>query len=226
LDALVGTPHAIRCRFAFRSDTYAGVILYSRLAGVDTLSFLFFTSYARDNRASATDEDYLRKFVSELENEIRQLGPPRTNEIAFLDTESIEGGEIWPVALADALRTSRLCVCLYSSSYFNSKWCGKEFRAFCDRRDAWMAKPANRGKRPQVLFPVIWIRPREVPAIVQDVQYTHDDYPKSYRELGLRQLMRLTRYQDDYNEFLGTLAQKIVDAAHTIRWRISRHCRR
>ena len=43
----------------------------------------------------------------------------------------------------------------------------------------------------------------------------NDDYPKAYREGGLRQLMRLTRYRDDYNEFLAVLAQKIVDAALT-----------
>lgn len=177
------------------------------------MSFLFFTSYARANRGSAGDEQYLQTFVSDLENEIRQLAPPPTDEIAFFDSESIEGGDTWPEALAHALRTSRTCVCLYSPSYFNSKWCGKEFKVFCDRRDAWMAKPANKGKRPQVLFPVIWIRPREIPESIQNVQYMNDDYPKAYREGGLRQLMRLTRYRDDYNEFLAVLAQKIVDAS-------------
>jgi FxsC-like protein len=177
------------------------------------VSFLFFTSYARDNRASAVDEQYLQTFVSDLQNEIRQLGPPHTDEIAFFDTESIEGGDSWPRALSEALRTSRSCVCLYSPSYFNSKWCGKEFRVFRDRRDAWMAKAGNEGKRAHVLFPVIWIPPREVPVSVKDVQYMHDDYPAPYREGGLRQLMRLTRYKDAYNEFVAVLAQKIVNAA-------------
>ena len=67
------------------------------------MSFLFFTSYARANRGSAGDEQYLQTFVSDLENEIRQLAPPPTDEIAFFDSESIEGGDTWPDALADAL---------------------------------------------------------------------------------------------------------------------------
>jgi hypothetical protein len=48
------------------------------------MSFLFFTSYARANRGSAGDEQYIQTFVSDLDNEIRQLAPPLTDEIAFL----------------------------------------------------------------------------------------------------------------------------------------------
>lgn len=177
------------------------------------MSFLAFTSYARDNRLNAQDDADLQKFVLELENEIRQLPRPATNQVLFFDTDNIKVGHEWPESLSQGLRTSRTCVCLYSPSYFNSKWCGREYQVFRNRRKAWMDIPANHDRQPQVLFPVIWIPPGSVPASVQSLQYSNDRYPLSYRELGLRQLMRLNRYHDDYYEFLTALAQDIVDDA-------------
>ena len=177
------------------------------------MSYLFFTSYARDNSRNAIDESELQKFISDLQNEIRQLAPPATAEIAFFDTHTIESGDDWPQSLAHALSTSRVCVALYSPTYFNSKWCGKEFQVFCDRRDAWLAQPANAASQARILLPVIWIPPRQLPASVRHLQSKNDKYPKPYREDGLRQLIRLNKFRDDYNEFLTILAEEIVDAA-------------
>lgn len=178
------------------------------------VSYLYFTSYARDNRKHQTDDADLRRFVDDLQNEVRQLAPPATDHITFFDTRNIEAGSDWPQDLSDALRTSRLCVCLFSPSYFNSKWCGKEFQVFRERREAWMKLPGNAGKRPQVFVPVLWITPGNVPPQIRDsLQEWDDSMPSAYRELGVRQLMRLNAYRDDYFTLVRVLAQKIVAAA-------------
>ena len=178
------------------------------------MSYLFFVSYARDNRRGSLDESELQKFIFDLENEVRQLAPPQTSKLAFFDTAAIESGDEWPQTLAEALATSRICISLYSPTYFNSKWCGKEFQVFLDRRRHYLAERLNAAApQARVLLPVIWIPPRELPVSVGPFQNKNDKYPKSYREGGLRQLIRLTKFHDDYNEFLTILAQEIVDAA-------------
>ncbi len=53
----------------------------------------------------------------------------------FVDTERIETGMHWPVALQDALRSSRCTVCVWSPSYFQSSWCVSEWKSFRRREE-------------------------------------------------------------------------------------------
>lgn len=177
------------------------------------MSYLFFVSYARATRSLSVDEEDLKRFVKDLTNEVSQLDRPQTSEVAFFDTLNIETGNEWPDDLDEALRTSRVCVSLYSPGYFNSKWCGREFHVFRERRQKWLDHPSNQGKKAPVIRPVLWIRTRNLPGGVQAFQYTDDNYPKTYEQHGLRQMLRLSALRDDYYRFLAELAQKIVDAA-------------
>jgi FxsC-like protein len=68
-----------------------------------------------------------------------------------------------------------------------------------------------------MIFPVLWVPPQggKFPEAITSLQYTHDDFPQNYPEEGLRYLMKLSRYKDDYEQFVSRLARKMVDAART-----------
>jgi TIR domain-containing protein len=51
----------------------------------------------------------------------------------FVDEDSIETADRWPEKLREALRLSRCMVCVWSPSYFQSRWCVSEWRSFLAR---------------------------------------------------------------------------------------------
>jgi TIR domain-containing protein len=99
------------------------------------MSYVFFTSYARDNAKHPPDAELLRRFITDLSAEVsqRMAGTP-SSEVGFFDQSDIETGAMWSSELAEALGTSRLGLALYSPSYFNRQWCGKEFKVLLDRK--------------------------------------------------------------------------------------------
>jgi FxsC-like protein len=169
----------------------------------------FFTSYARADR-----DRYLEQFVSDLREEVRRKHPQSmtAESIAFLDTSSIEAGEVWQQELSNALRTSQVCVALCSPRYFDSEYCGKEFHIFCERRTAYLRSHGTHSAR--VIFPVVWETVRgRIPEAVAQFQYTDDDFPRIYADEGLRYLMKLrNRYRTEYAHFVDRLASKMVAA--------------
>lgn len=52
----------------------------------------------------------------------------------FID-EDIEAGTLWPLALRQALATSKLMVSVYSPEYFRSPWCCAEFGTMTARQE-------------------------------------------------------------------------------------------
>src|SRR5262249_38891533 len=139
------------------------------------MSFWFFTSYARADR-----DLYVDRFFEELREEVRRKGG-LTGDVGFFDTKSIETGDEWDQALGDALRTSRILICLCSPYYFKSSYCGKEYQVFCERREAWLRELSQTNERARVIFPVLWERPdSSIPEIVSQFQYSDDDFPEVY----------------------------------------------
>jgi len=53
----------------------------------------------------------------------------------FVDTKTIEVGDIWPNELATGLATAKVLVCLWSRSYFDSNWCVAELSHMLHRQD-------------------------------------------------------------------------------------------
>src|SRR5438309_860684 len=90
-----------------------------------TMAFVSFISYARINKTR-----YVEKFVRELTQQIIDKTPYGPNEIVFFDTTSINTGQDWSRVLGDALRTSKVIVCLCTPHYLNSEFCGKELQVF------------------------------------------------------------------------------------------------
>lgn len=167
----------------------------------------FFFSYARGDEESGAHID---KFFEDLETEIRSqegtLG--FSEEVGFRDKRNIDVGQQWPSELADALRSCKTIVCLYSPTYFNRPYCGKEVQAFLNRHRAHRTTGS-----PSPILPVIWRKPERVPGSVSAIQYDTLDLPKSYREHGLRRLMSLRKHTDDYKVFVEKFAAKVRSAS-------------
>ena len=173
------------------------------------MSFWFFTSYARADRDS-----YMAKFFEDLRSEVRSLLGVQSEDISFIDTQNIEAAEEWEPRLAEALRDSRLCLAMCSQTYFNSTNCGKEYGVFLQRQRTSSGQPSQLDR---LIFPVLWVPPlQKLPEIVTRLQYMHSDYPEAYAQEGLRYLMKLNRFSDDYQQFVSRLAQKLVQAGNQV----------
>ena len=172
------------------------------------MPFWFFTSYAR-----ADHDSYMEQFFADLRKAVRDILGGLADDISFVDTKNIEAGEEWEPNLANALRASRICVALCSQSYLNSTYCGKEYRVFLERHEALSAS----GQAHRVIFPVLWVPPRqELPSVISRFQYTHSDFPEVYAKEGLQYVMKLSRHQDEYKDFVVRLARKLVDSGNDI----------
>jgi FxsC-like protein len=172
------------------------------------MSYLFF-SYSRSDKANR----FLMQFYKDLAAEVRQkVGTfPSTSpdsEVIYLDTEEPPGGH-WEQDLVGHLQSSNALVCVYSPSYFNSDYCGKEFAVFQSRLMA-----SNPQDPPPLMFPVLWdMNERVRTAIVSNVsgiQYTHAEFPEEYELEGLCYLMRLR--QSEYQGFLHHFTKMMADA--------------
>jgi len=87
-----------------------------------------FFSYRREKLI----EDWIVQVVQRLELWLTQElgGRPAT---IFFDRDSVDVGDRWPDKLREALRASRCMVCIWSPSYFQSRWCVSEWRSFLER---------------------------------------------------------------------------------------------
>lgn len=189
-------------------------------------NYWFFLSYARRNDVSFTlgaEGDAMRKRVRQLYEELgaeiinnADTGNVRAiEEIGFFDQTGIEPGDKWDDKVAEALRTARVMLCLFTRNYFKSTVSGQEVEVFRTRVEAY-AKENGVG-RPPLIIPILWHPPDrlppELPAAVSDLQYTYDEFSKAYSEQGLEFIMRLTKHGDDYQEFLVKMGRRIVDVA-------------
>ncbi len=168
-----------------------------------TSQYVFYFSYARNDSSS-----HIRKFYDDLSTEVhRKMG--RSKESIGFFVQDFPPGEEWPLQLLKALQQSRFLVSMYSPSYFNSEYSGKEVQYFLDRGKL---DEANGRFSPQI-FPVMWIPPRgPLPQAVNDIQTFVASNPEIYINQGLSYLMRLQRYRDEYLEFIIHFADDLVNA--------------
>jgi len=166
----------------------------------------FFLSYARSD-----DDSYVEQFFEDLAGEVRvRAGVGSTETVGFLDRSSIEIGAVWSKDLVDALSTCTTFIGLCSPRYIVSEPCGQEWQLFDERCRRFERRS---GRRSTALLPALWLPPRRMPAAMQRVQYDQTAFSEAYRRDGLRQLMRLNRYRDDYLDAVSLLATHIVDNA-------------
>ena len=152
------------------------------------MSYLFFFSYAR--------EDYgkkLRMFYNDITTEISQRLPESKENIGFRDESNVKLGQKWPEALSQALRTARLFVYIHSAAYFNrSDWCGKEWHFFRMRVEQYMEDKKTCDSTPPVMIPVLWNSKCDIPPCAKNIQFTHEEFGKNYKDYGLHSIMMST----------------------------------
>jgi FxsC-like protein len=177
------------------------------------MSYRFFFSYARENR-----DPLLNRFYEDLSKQVLLTQYHAIGEVGFFDGEAIKSGAPWKAQLGDALRSSKTFVAVCSPAYINSEYCGKEFKFFLNRYDKYVSdrQPAN---PPRLIQAVLWGAPSgSLHQAMTEFQYTDDEYPPVYAQEGLRYMMLLKGYEDDYNRFVVRLARKLVDFSteHTL----------
>lgn len=174
----------------------------------------FFLSYAR----GPDDNGLVAKFYGDLCVELRARTGQRSDdrEVGFYDTRSIGLGQAWPGSLVSALSTCRVMLAMCSPTYFRSEPCGKEFQIFWERKEEYRL---DTGMDPGVLLPVKWAPTPEakMPRIASEIQNYTEGLGEAYQKYGLRQLMRLTWFEDDYNHFVFKLAEMINEVAEAHR---------
>lgn len=176
-------------------------------AGPAESRFWFYFSYARRD-----NDPYLQKFFADLQAEV-QRGLGLKEKIGFFDASSFAPGDDWQAELAEALRSSRSLVSLLSPYYVRSEFCGKEVQIFLQRSELQL--PGS-TRRETGIFPVLWIPLRQnVPGALADIQWLDAAFPKAYITEGLRYLMRLKRFRDDYEEFLFRFAAALIKGAES-----------
>jgi hypothetical protein len=188
-------------------------------------NYWFFLSYARRNDVSYTGTSegstpkLVRRLYEELSAEIisgADTGDAKSAEqIGFFDQTGIEPGDKWDDKVAEALKSARVMLCLFTRNYFKSTVSGQEVEVFRSRVQSY-ANAKGIGP-PPLIIPILWHAPDRLPAtlpaVVSDLQYTHDEFSKLYAKEGLEFLMRLEKHHDDYQEFLIKLAKRLIDVA-------------
>lgn len=166
----------------------------------------FFLSYARGD-----DSDSIHRFYEDLCADVRDhAGVPRGAEVGFLDVHNIDIGATWNARLARYLAGCHTFVALVSPRYLRSDMCGREWAAFAGRL---AQHTAPGGEPPPALMPLLWLPPPQLPAVVEELQYHNELLPTAYRDKGLRQMIRLDRYRNEYVELVDNLARQIVRTA-------------
>jgi FxsC-like protein len=167
----------------------------------------FFLSYARSD-----DTPLIRDFFHDLSAEVRSYaGVSPGVPVGFLDRENLKLGQYWSEELISALLRTRTFVALASPRYLRSEPCGREWTVFADR-----VRAAALGQRAESAhMTLLWLPPPVLPHHMEKTLYD-GDMPPVYGQAGLRQVIRLRTYQDDYFRLIADLAQRIVRAAQDI----------
>jgi hypothetical protein len=168
----------------------------------------FFLSHARDDR----EDELVTRFFEDLSYDIR-LKAARTydDEVGFLDNDSLEVGAPWSSRLVDALSSCRVLVALCSSIYFSRAGCGKEWTVFMDR----MAEHKRMHRtEPPVLLPLNWVPIDHPPTVAARLQRHNNRYGLIYKQFGLRHLMHIDGYKDEYRKFVFELGTQVKNIAH------------
>jgi hypothetical protein len=173
---------------------------------------VFFTSYARaDNHAKKVE-----KTILALRKRLRdKLGwsAGDVEQIGFFDTTSISTGQEWEHLLAEALKKSRILVCLCSPSYLSSIYCAREFHVFRRR----LKEAGETMKEETAIIPVIWewgspkmMLPRALRSYYQDKD---PKFPQKYWDGGLSPLARIASQSWFFDQTIEALA-KLIGEAH------------
>jgi FxsC-like protein len=174
--------------------------------------FLYFVSYARDDlyvlgSNGLEEEPYLRKFFTDLREAVRsKAGRLQTDRVDFRDTEQIALGQQWRPVVLDGLQNCRTMVALFTPTFFARPECGVELGFMQQRRRNTYAE----GTQPHdFIIPIVWQTGTTVPPSLKNINYFDAKLPASYKQYGLRQLARNSKFASDYEQSVEGLAAEI-----------------
>jgi len=192
----------------------------------------FFVSYARADR-----DKYLERFFSDLTERVAGLLAAGTNDVAFLDINSIETGEDWNTKIAGAAQTSHVLVCIYSPRFFSKRrtneFCAKEFSVFLERHKhnnelsygpyKWRNETLVGVRGVRNIVPVLWYSENELqesddlpPPMVRTVKWdlnkVTSELNKLYRTKGMSRIA--IRRAGTYFDVILRLAGLICEYSH------------
>src|SRR5262245_25688500 len=153
--------------------------------------YWFYVSYAPVGM-----DDVLERFVRDLDEAVRQRVGER-GSAGFFDVRNVRIGQEWDESIIDGIIRSRTALCLLSQNYFYSESCGREFSLF------------KHLEMPVV--PVFW-EPLQMalPSAFQSIQMYDAVLPDRVRSSGLRAILRISRYRDEYQHYLDVLTKHVV----------------
>lgn len=167
----------------------------------------FFLSYARED-----DPEFVRRFFHDLSSQVRNLaGLGKEDAVGFLDEQSLQIGQRWSDELSGALNSCRCFVAMTSPRYFRRDYCGREWAVFSQRLAAYERRW---NRRAPSLLPIRWIPTDPMHPLAAQIHSANSGLSaESYLEYGLRQMLDLKRFRDDYRTFVFDLARLIVSLA-------------
>lgn len=160
-------------------------------------------------------EPYLESFHHDLSRSLsHKTGLPESGVGYFRANRAQNLTEGFDPAIR-ALNNSRVLLPLLTPAYFLSDICRQEWQLFRLREQAWVGTLVSEKSYQSSTIPIFWDSERTLPrapaAIDYHLRFHRSDFSEKYAREGLRQLMALSRYRDDYHEFLFTLTEKIYD---------------
>jgi FxsC-like protein len=175
----------------------------------------FFLSYAHSHRHDGLDPDDPDQLIGRLFKDLCDHISDETGRLAssvgFMDRELQQGNE-WPWHLSRNLATCRVFVPMYSRRYFQSEHCGKEWAAFRDRARNGHAHASGHV---EAILPALWrpVQPEALPEAARDIQFNPRELGPIYAEYGFYGIMKLTRFNDEYEWVIYNLAERILRIA-------------
>ncbi|MFI6094185.1 TIR-like protein FxsC [Lentzea sp. NPDC051213] len=164
----------------------------------------FFFSYARND---SKVDSHLRDFYDDLCKELFARGSIKLEETGFFDINQ-QTGTNWPTVAGEAVGNAKVFVPVYSSWYFGSETCGREWNGFARRLEQHRIQT---GETLASILPVWWVPPTYRPDATKDMHDTRDQFGSTYRENGLRSLM--TRgMEPEYRAFVEKFALQVLEA--------------
>lgn len=178
----------------------------------------FFLSYGRTPSAAGDTRDpdaHLVRLYRDLCRHIMQLTDLEGHiSPGFLDRR-MHIGSTWPQELFQELARCQVLVPVYSPRYLVSKWCGMEWDAFERRQN----EQRDRGTFTRnAVVPILWVPVayEQLPSVLREIQYSHEDMGHAYQKHGLYGLMSKRQWAA-YDRATLEIARSIVDVARSTR---------
>jgi FxsC-like protein len=175
----------------------------------------FFLSYAHSHRLDGSDPDdpdqLIVRLFKDLCGHISDETGRLASNVGFMDRE-LQPGDEWPWRLSRNLATCRVFVPLYSRRYFQSEHCGKEWAAFRDRARNGSAHASGHI---EAILPALWrpIPHRSLPDAAGEIHFNPGELGQIYAEYGFHGIMKLARFNDEYQWVVFHLAERILQVA-------------